>query len=210
MGPDDVDIAQLQDTESGAEIMHLAETGLCQDGEQEALIQSGATRIDGRLPINTDGGCLACGEPIGASGLRQVTRWPCSFAATPAIARSRGRRGSASPRSTGRLESAHAPFSAPERPARTLAAAGPPRAVARGGHAHGDRPALVFAGAARTHDELHDRAARLASALAASGVRAGDRVALLLHNGFEFAESLLGVPPDRRVRRADQLPTGGG
>jgi acetyl-CoA acetyltransferase len=67
-----VDIAQLEDTESGAEIMHLAETGLCRDGEQEALIQSGATRIDGRLPINTDGGCLACGEPIGASGLRQV------------------------------------------------------------------------------------------------------------------------------------------
>ena len=72
IGPGDVDVAQLQDTESGAEIMHLAETGLCQDGEQEALIQDGATRIGGRLPINTDGGCLACGEPIGASGLRQV------------------------------------------------------------------------------------------------------------------------------------------
>jgi acetyl-CoA acetyltransferase len=52
--------------------MHLAETGLCEHGEQESLIQSGATRIDGRLPVNTDGGCLACGEPIGASGLRQV------------------------------------------------------------------------------------------------------------------------------------------
>ena len=72
IGPDDVDVAQLQDTESGAEIMHLAETGLCQDGEQEQLIQSGATRIGGRLPVNTDGGCLANGEPIGASGLRQV------------------------------------------------------------------------------------------------------------------------------------------
>ena len=72
IGPDDVDVAQLQDTESGAEIMHLAETGLCQHGEQETLIQSGATRIGGRLPVNTDGGCLACGEPIGASGLRQV------------------------------------------------------------------------------------------------------------------------------------------
>jgi acetyl-CoA C-acetyltransferase len=71
-GPDDVDVAQLQDTESGAEVMHLAETGLCQDGEQESLIQSGETRIGGRLPVNTDGGCLACGEPIGASGLRQV------------------------------------------------------------------------------------------------------------------------------------------
>src|SRR3954471_16894283 len=72
IGPDDVDVAQLQDTESGAEVMHLAETGLCQDGEQEQLIQRGATRIGGRLPVNTDGGCLANGEPIGASGLRQV------------------------------------------------------------------------------------------------------------------------------------------
>ena len=72
LGPEDVDVAQLQDTESGAEVMHLAETGLCEHGEQEHLVQSGATRIDGRLPVNTDGGCLANGEPIGASGLRQV------------------------------------------------------------------------------------------------------------------------------------------
>ncbi len=70
--PSDIDLAQLQDTESGAEIMHMAENGLCEHGQQEHLIQSGATRIDGRLPINTDGGCLANGEPIGASGLRQI------------------------------------------------------------------------------------------------------------------------------------------
>ena len=70
--PRDVDIAQVQDTESGAEVMHLAETGLCRHGEQEALIQKGDTELAGCLPINTDGGCLACGEPIGASGLRQV------------------------------------------------------------------------------------------------------------------------------------------
>jgi acetyl-CoA C-acetyltransferase len=72
IGPEDVDVAQLQDTESGAEVMHLAETGLCEHGEQEHLIQTGATQLDGRLPINTDGGCIANGEPIGASGLRQV------------------------------------------------------------------------------------------------------------------------------------------
>jgi acetyl-CoA C-acetyltransferase len=72
VAPGDVDVAQIQDTESGAEVMHLAETGLCEHGEQEALIQGGATELAGRLPINTDGGCLACGEPIGASGLRQV------------------------------------------------------------------------------------------------------------------------------------------
>jgi acetyl-CoA acetyltransferase len=72
IGPQDIDLAQLQDTESGAEIMHMAENGFCADGEQERLLAQGATRLDGRLPVNTDGGCLANGEPIGASGLRQI------------------------------------------------------------------------------------------------------------------------------------------
>ena len=72
IGPQDVDVAQLQDTESGAEIMHMAENGFCADGEQEQWIAEGRTKINGALPVNTDGGCLACGEPIGASGLRQV------------------------------------------------------------------------------------------------------------------------------------------
>jgi acetyl-CoA acetyltransferase len=72
VAPSDVQVAQLQDTESGAEIMHLAETGLCQHGEQEKLLQQGATECGGHLPVNTDGGCIANGEPVGASGLRQV------------------------------------------------------------------------------------------------------------------------------------------
>ena len=72
VGPTDIDVAQLQDTESGAEIMHMAENGFCADGEQEAWLAEGRTRIGGSLPVNTDGGCLACGEPTGASGLRQV------------------------------------------------------------------------------------------------------------------------------------------
>ena len=72
VGPSDIDVAQIQDTEAGAELMHLAECGLCEHGEQGDLIMSGALEIDGRLPTNTDGGCIANGEPIGASGLRQV------------------------------------------------------------------------------------------------------------------------------------------
>jgi acetyl-CoA acetyltransferase len=72
VGPDEIDVAQLQDTEAGHEIMHLAECGFCQDGEQEQLVADGETSIEGRIPINTDGGLLANGEPIGASGLRQV------------------------------------------------------------------------------------------------------------------------------------------
>lgn len=72
VGPGDIDVAQLQDTEAGAEIMHMAENGFCEDGEQERMLAAGETRIDGRLPVNTDGGCIANGEPIGASGLRQI------------------------------------------------------------------------------------------------------------------------------------------
>ncbi|MBC2668977.1 thiolase family protein [Novosphingobium piscinae] len=72
IGPDEIAVAQLQDTEAGAEIMHMAENGFCADGEQEAWLAEGRTELAGRLPVNTDGGCLACGEPIGASGLRQV------------------------------------------------------------------------------------------------------------------------------------------
>ncbi|MEM7569394.1 MAG: thiolase family protein [Pseudomonadota bacterium] len=72
IGPDDIDVAQLQDTESGAEIMHMAENGFCADGDQEKWLAERATWLTGKLPVNTDGGCLANGEPIGASGLRQV------------------------------------------------------------------------------------------------------------------------------------------
>ena len=50
----------------------MAENGFCADGEQEKLIADGATEISGPLPVNTDGGLIANGEPIGASGLRQV------------------------------------------------------------------------------------------------------------------------------------------
>jgi acetyl-CoA acetyltransferase len=72
IAPEEIAVAQVQDTDSGAEVIHLAETGLCAHGEQERLIQNGDTAIGGRIPVNTDGGCLANGEPVGASGLRQV------------------------------------------------------------------------------------------------------------------------------------------
>jgi acetyl-CoA acetyltransferase len=72
IGPEDVDVIQLQDTDAGAEVIHLAENGFCKDGEQESLVARGELEIGGRLPVNTDGGLIANGEPIGASGLRQV------------------------------------------------------------------------------------------------------------------------------------------
>jgi len=72
IGPKDVDVIQLQDTDAGAEVIHMAENGFCADGDQEKLIAEGATEIGGSMPVNTDGGLIANGEPIGASGLRQM------------------------------------------------------------------------------------------------------------------------------------------
>jgi len=72
IGPEDVQIAQLQDTDAGSEIIHMAEVGLCADGAQNDLIAGGVTTLRGALPVNTDGGLIANGEPVGASGLRQV------------------------------------------------------------------------------------------------------------------------------------------
>ncbi|WP_428338919.1 thiolase family protein [Mycobacterium sp.] len=72
IGPEDVHVAQLQDTDAGSEVIHMAENGFCADGEQEKWIAEGMTEIGGRLPVNTDGGLIANGEPIGASGLRQI------------------------------------------------------------------------------------------------------------------------------------------
>ena len=59
-------------SDAGNEVIHMAETGLCADGEQEKLLADGATEIHGSMPVNTDGGLIANGEPIGASGLRQM------------------------------------------------------------------------------------------------------------------------------------------
>jgi acetyl-CoA acetyltransferase len=72
IGPENVDVVQLQDTDAGAEVIHMAENGFCADGEQEKLLAEGATEITGPLPVNTDGGLIDNGEPIGASGLRQM------------------------------------------------------------------------------------------------------------------------------------------
>jgi fatty-acyl-CoA synthase len=66
-----------------------------------------------------------------------------------------------------------------------------PEVIGRGRRAHPERAALVFGEDERTHAALHERAERLATVLAQAGVRRGDRVALLLHNGLEFPESLL-------------------
>ena len=79
IGPEDVDVIQVQDTDAGAEVIHMAEAGFCADGDQEKLLAEGATEIGGSMPVNTDGGLIANGEPIGASGMRQVHELVCQL-----------------------------------------------------------------------------------------------------------------------------------
>jgi fatty-acyl-CoA synthase len=66
-----------------------------------------------------------------------------------------------------------------------------PQLTGRACRTYPDRPAVVFGDEVRTHADLHARSASLASALAADGVTANDRVALLLRNRIEFVEALL-------------------
>jgi acetyl-CoA acetyltransferase len=72
LGPEDIDVVELHDTDAGTEIISSEELGLCERGEGGQLVASGATAIGGRIPVNTSGGLLSKGEPVGASGLAQV------------------------------------------------------------------------------------------------------------------------------------------
>ncbi len=72
VGPEDLDVVELQDTDSGGEIINSELLGLCARGEGGPLVQSGATRLGGKLPVNASGGLLSKGEPVGASALGQV------------------------------------------------------------------------------------------------------------------------------------------
>jgi acetyl-CoA acetyltransferase len=85
IGPDELDFAEVQDTDSGTEIISCEQLGLCAVGEGGAMVESGASWIGGRLPVNPSGGLLSRGEPVGASGLGQVaeTVWQLRGCAGP-------------------------------------------------------------------------------------------------------------------------------
>jgi acetyl-CoA acetyltransferase len=72
VGPEDLDLVELQDTDSASEIIYSEELDLCARGEGGRLLDEGATEISGRIPINPSGGLLSKGEPLGASALAQV------------------------------------------------------------------------------------------------------------------------------------------
>jgi acetyl-CoA acetyltransferase len=72
VGPTDLDVVECQDTDAARELLSCEELGLCEPGGSAALLDSGATALGGRLPVNPSGGLLSKGEPLGASALGQV------------------------------------------------------------------------------------------------------------------------------------------
>jgi acetyl-CoA acyltransferase len=77
VGPSDLDCVELHEAAASAELTLYEQLGLAGPGGGPALIRSGATRLGGALPVNTSGGLLARGHPIGATGLAQIYEAIC-------------------------------------------------------------------------------------------------------------------------------------
>jgi acetyl-CoA acyltransferase len=69
LGPDDIDVVELHDATSFAEIHLVEDLGFCPRGEGGPFTASGATARDGEIPVNPSGGLVSRGHPIGATGL---------------------------------------------------------------------------------------------------------------------------------------------
>lgn len=72
IGPDDLDMVELHDAFTIAELIYYEALGLCAPGDAAALLRSGATAPGGKVVVNPSGGLLAKGHPVGASGVAQV------------------------------------------------------------------------------------------------------------------------------------------
>jgi acetyl-CoA acyltransferase len=72
IGPEDLDLIELHDCFTMAEVWHLGNMGICKIGEEGKLIDSGDLEIGGKIPVCPSGGLLAKGHPIGATGVAQV------------------------------------------------------------------------------------------------------------------------------------------
>jgi acetyl-CoA acetyltransferase len=70
--PADLDMVELHDAFTIAELIYYNALGLCERGEAHVLLRSGATALGGRVPVNPSGGLLAKGHPLGATGVAQM------------------------------------------------------------------------------------------------------------------------------------------
>ena len=72
VGPQDLDCIELHDAAVPAELMYYEYLGLCGKGEGPGLLMAGETALGGRIPVNTSGGLVRKGHPIGATGVAQI------------------------------------------------------------------------------------------------------------------------------------------
>lgn len=72
VGPQDVDLCEVHDCFTIAEILAIEDLGFVRKGEGGPATLAGDTAIGGRIPVNTSGGLKACGHPVGATGIKQA------------------------------------------------------------------------------------------------------------------------------------------
>jgi len=72
IGPEDIDVAEVHDCFTIAELMAYEDLGFARPGEGAKLIEEGETYAEGKIPVNVDGGLLSKGHPIGATGGSQI------------------------------------------------------------------------------------------------------------------------------------------
>jgi acetyl-CoA C-acetyltransferase len=70
--PEEIDFVELHDAFTSSEIQTYEDLGLCRYGEGGRFVEEGHASIEGKVPVNPSGGLLACGHPIGATGLMQA------------------------------------------------------------------------------------------------------------------------------------------
>lgn len=72
VGPNDIDVAEVHDASSFAEILQTENLGFCELGQGGWLAERGETSLGGRIPVNPSGGLESKGHPVGATGLGQI------------------------------------------------------------------------------------------------------------------------------------------
>jgi acetyl-CoA acetyltransferase len=72
IGPEDLSIVECHDASAPGEIMACEAIGICAPGEGGPMVERGDTTIGGRIPVNTSGGLLRKGHPVGATGIAQI------------------------------------------------------------------------------------------------------------------------------------------
>jgi len=70
--PEEIDVAEVHDCFTISELIAMEDLGFCDRGKASELVRNGETSLSGSLPINTDGGLLADGHPMGATGIAQI------------------------------------------------------------------------------------------------------------------------------------------